>query len=159
LDGIGYTALSIAAALGLGLLLARALRVGSRTGLLLSVGTAICGGSAIAAAAPAPRAKEHEVTVARATVVLRNHAARFLFPAIGHALGMDQSRFGLWAALTIHDTSSVVSAAMSYGERALEVATTVKLARALWIVPVTFAIAAAVARRAPEGEAASAPRP
>src|SRR5262249_22271999 len=141
LHGIGYTALSIAVALGLGTLLARALRVGSRTGLLISVGTAICGGSAIAAAAPALRAKEHEVTVALATVFLLNGAALFLFPAIGHAVGLDQTRFGLWAALAIHDTSSVVSASMSFGQRALEVATTVKLARALWIVPVTFAIA------------------
>jgi uncharacterized integral membrane protein (TIGR00698 family) len=147
MDGIAYTVVGIAACLALGTLLARALRVGSNTGTLISVGTAICGGSAIAAVAPTLRAKEDEITVALATVFVLNAVALFVFPLVGHAVGLDQERFGLWAALAIHDTSSVVGASMAYGPRALEVATTVKLTRALWIVPVTMVVAALVARR------------
>jgi uncharacterized integral membrane protein (TIGR00698 family) len=146
--GFGYTVVSIAACLVLGALLSRALKVGANLGLLISVGTAICGGSAIAAVAPVLRPKEHEVTVALATVFLLNGLALFAFPAIGHAVGLDQEHFGLWAALAIHDTSSVVGATMVYGPRALEVATTIKLARALWIVPLTIVLGFLVARRA-----------
>ncbi len=156
LQGVGYTAASITLALGLGLLLARVLRVELRTGLLISVGTAICGGSAIAAVAPAVRARDHEVTVALATVFLLNACALFAFPLVGHAFGLGERSFGLWAALAIHDTSSVVGAAMSYGARALEVATTVKLARALWIVPVTLVVARTFGRRPAEGEPSGA---
>ena len=131
------------------------------TGALIAIGTAICGGSAIAAVTPVLRPKEEQVTVALATVFLLNALALFVFPAIGHRVGLDEERFGLWAALAIHDTSSVVGAAMAYGPRALEVATTVKLARALWIVPITFAIGFAMARRERTNaadEATGAPR-
>ena len=147
LHGLGYTALNLVIVLALGWWLARLLKVERDAGLLISVGTAICGGSAIAAVAPVLRAKEHEITVALATVFLLNAAALVLFPPIGHAAGLSQDAFGLWCALAIHDTSSVVGAGLAYGPRALEVATTVKLARALWIVPLTLAIGWFVARR------------
>jgi uncharacterized integral membrane protein (TIGR00698 family) len=148
LHGLGYTALGIGSALVLGTLFGRALGVGRDTSLLVTVGTAICGGSAIAAVAPAIGAKDHDVSMALVTVFLLNAIALFLFPAIGHALHLGQDAFGLWCALAIHDTSSVVGAAGQYGERALEVATAAKLARALWIVPVTFAIATLRSRAA-----------
>lgn len=147
LHGLGYTALSLVLVLALGLWLARMLKVERDAGLLISVGTAICGGSAIAALAPVLRAKEHDISVALATVFLLNAAALMIFPPIGHAAGLGQEAFGLWSALAIHDTSSVVGAGLAYGPRALEVATTVKLARALWIVPLTLAIGWWVARR------------
>ncbi len=147
LHGLGYTALSLAIVLVLGWWLARLLKVERDAGLLISVGTAICGGSAIAAVAPVLRAKEHEISVALATVFLLNAVALVIFPPIGHAVGLGQEAFGLWSALAIHDTSSVVGAGLAYGPRALEVATTVKLARALWIVPLTLAIGWFVARR------------
>jgi len=140
LHGLGYTVLSIGFTVALGLWLARRFRVGRNTGLLVTIGTAICGGSAIAAVAPVIQAEEHDVSVALATVFLLNAVALFLFPPIGHAVGLSQDAFGLWSALAIHDTSSVVGAGLAYGPRALEVATTVKLARALWIVPVSLAI-------------------
>jgi uncharacterized integral membrane protein (TIGR00698 family) len=140
LHGLGYTALSIALVLALGWRLARWMKVEGDTGLLISVGTAICGGSAIAAVAPVLRAKEHEISVALATVFLLNAAALVIFPPIGHAAGLGQEAFGLWSALAIHDTSSVVGAGLAYGPQALEVATTVKLARALWIVPLTLGL-------------------
>ena len=146
--GLGYTAISIGLVLTLGWWLARLLKVERDAGLLISVGTAICGGSAIAAVAPVLRAKEHEISVALATVFLLNAAALVIFPPIGHAAGLSQDAFGLWAALAIHDTSSVVGAGLAYGHRALEVATTVKLARALWIVPLTMGLGWLVARRA-----------
>jgi uncharacterized integral membrane protein (TIGR00698 family) len=147
LHGLGYTALSLALVLLLGWALARFLRVEGNSGLLISVGTAICGGSAIAAVAPVLRAKEHEISVALATVFLLNAAALLIFPPLGHAVGLGQEAFGLWSALAIHDTSSVVGAGLAFGPRALEVATTVKLARALWIVPLTLGIGWLVARR------------
>ena len=159
--GAGYTLAGIAVCLSLGALLTRALRVESRLGLLLSVGTAICGGSAIAAVAPTIRAREHEISVALAVVFLLNGVALLLFPAVGHRFGLSQDQFGLWAALAVHDTSSVVGAGLAYGPRALEVATTVKLARALWIIPVALATGALYARRS-QGDASTrsaAPRP
>ena len=165
MDGVAYTVVGIAVCLTLGTLLARVLRVGATTGALISIGTAICGGSAIAAVAPTLRANEDEITVALATVFVLNSVALFAFPFIGHAVGLDQEHFGLWAAIAIHDTSSVVGASMAYGPRALEVATTVKLARALWIVPITMVVAARVARHdrtslgAPTATAAKAQRP
>jgi uncharacterized integral membrane protein (TIGR00698 family) len=150
-QGLGYTAASLALVLALGLWLARVMKVERDAGMLISVGTAICGGSAIAAVAPVLRAREHEISVALATVFLLNAAALVLFPPIGHWASLGQEAFGLWSALAILDTSSVVGAGLVYGPRALEVATTVKLARALWIVPLTLGIGAWVARR---GEAA-----
>ena len=147
LHGLGYTALSLAIVLALGWRLARLLKVERDAGLLISVGTAICGGSAIAAVAPVLRAKEDAISMALATVFLLNAAALVIFPPLGHAAGLSQDAFGLWSALAIHDTSSVVGAGLAYGPRALEVATTVKLARALWIVPLTLGIGWLVARR------------
>jgi uncharacterized integral membrane protein (TIGR00698 family) len=138
LQGFGYTVVSIGATLGAGLLLARWLRVGGNTGTLIAVGTAICGGSAIAAAAPVLEADEHEMTVSLGTVFLLNGLALLAFPPLGRLAGLGQDQFGIWAALAIHDTSSVVGAALAYGSRALEVATAIKLARALWIVPLVL---------------------
>ncbi len=138
--GFGYTAASIAFVFAAGYVLRRVFKVESQTALLITAGTAICGGSAIAAVAAVIRAKHHEVTVSLATVFLLNAVALVLFPAIGTHFGLSQTQFGLWGALAIHDTSSVVGAAMQYGRQALEVGTTVKLARALWIVPLTLAL-------------------
>ena len=139
--GLVYTVAGIALALALGALFTRLFAVGRNVGTLISVGTAICGGSAIAAVVPVLRPREHETSVALGTVFLLNAVALFAFPAIGHALGLGDAQFGLWSALAIHDTSSVVGAAVSWGGKAVEIATTVKLARALWIVPLTLAVA------------------
>jgi uncharacterized integral membrane protein (TIGR00698 family) len=147
LHGFGYTLAGISATLAAGLLLGRWLRVRWPAAVLVSVGTAICGGSAIAAVAPVIRADDEDTRMALGTVFLLNATALLLFPLIGHAVGLSERSFGLWAALAIHDTSSVVGAAASYGPEALVVATTTKLARALWIVPVTFVAGAWVARR------------
>ena len=140
LQGLGYTVVSISASMALGLWLSRRFRLHRDTGLLVTVGTAICGGSAIAAVAPVIHAEEHDTSVSLATIFLLNAVALFLFPPVGHALGLTQHQFGLWAALAIHDTSSVVGAGLAYGPQALAEATTVKLARALWIVPISFAV-------------------
>ncbi|MDR3606221.1 MAG: putative sulfate exporter family transporter [Oligoflexia bacterium] len=158
LHGIGYTVLSISAAFAIGTVLGRLLGTNRDTSLLVTVGTAICGGSAIAAVAPVLRAKHHEVSVALGIVFLLNAMALFIFPPIGHALSLSESQFGLWSALAIHDTSSVVGAALQYGPHALEVGTTVKLARALWIVPVTFLVGLAVARRPEHVKGESKPK-
>lgn len=157
LQGFGYTLAGIAMAMGLGLLLGRVLGVRSVTATLISVGTAICGGSAIAAAAPVLRAEDEDVSMALGTVFLLNASALVLFPLVGHALHLGQRAFGLWAALAIHDTSSVVGAGSSYGSEALLIATTTKLARALWIVPLTLALGAWVARRDHHPDAPKAP--
>jgi len=157
--GIGYTVFGIAITIALGCLLSRALSVGRRTGLLITVGTAICGGSAIAAAAPVLAANEEEISVSLGTVFLLNSAALLVFPAIGHSLALGQKPFGLWAALAIHDTSSVVGASLQYGQQALEIATTVKLARALWIVPVTLMMGVAFRNPAAEGAPRGGRRP
>ncbi len=138
--GILYTVLGIGTALLLGALLTRFFRVGRNVGTLITVGTAICGGSAIAAVVPVLQPEEHEASVALATVFLLNAVALFIFPPIGHAAGLTDAQFGLWSALAIHDTSSVVGAAVAWGGKAVEIATTVKLARALWIVPLTLAV-------------------
>ena len=140
--GFVYTAGGIAFALTCGWALGRLLRVESTTSFLLSVGTAICGGSAIAAVAPVMDADGEQMSMSLGTVFLLNSAALLLFPPVGRALGLTQDQFGLWAALAIHDTSSVVGASMKYGAEALAIGTTVKLARALWIVPVCVATAA-----------------
>lgn len=145
-SGFVYTAISISAAMVLGLLLGKLFRVGGKASFLISVGTAICGGSAIAAVSPINDASEEEISVAMGTVFLLNSIALLLFPFIGTSLHLSQNAFGLWAALAIHDTSSVVGAAAKYGAPALAIATTVKLARALWIVPVS-ALTATYMRR------------
>jgi uncharacterized integral membrane protein (TIGR00698 family) len=141
LSGVGQTLLTLAFTLGLALLLARALRTERTTSLLIGVGTAICGGSAIAAVAPAIGARSDHSSVALAVVFLLNAAALLLFPRVGLLAGLSPEQFGLWAALAIHDTSSVVGAALQFGPQALAVGTTVKLARALWILPVTLVLA------------------
>jgi uncharacterized integral membrane protein (TIGR00698 family) len=140
-SGFVYTALSIAFALTLGVMLGKLLRVGKTQSMLISVGTAICGGSAIAAMGPVLEANEEEMAVSLGTVFVLNSIALLLFPFIGWHLHLSQTQFGLWAALAIHDTSSVVGAGAKYGATALAVGTTVKLARALWIVPLTVATA------------------
>lgn len=152
--GAGYTVVGILGCMALGALLARAVRVDRRTGALITVGTAICGGSAIAAAAPVLGADDRETSVALGTVFLLNSVALLLFPLLGHRAGLSPREFGLWAALAIHDTSSVVGATLAYGAPALAVGTTVKLARALWIVPVTMGLGLAARR----SRGAAAPR-
>ncbi|ACD94675.1 YeiH family protein [Trichlorobacter lovleyi] len=134
-DAFLYTAISISFTMLAGWLLGRLFKTPQRTSTLISFGTAICGGSAIAAMAPVIRAEGEETGVALATVFTLNSVALILFPPLGHLLGMGQQQFGLWSALAIHDTSSVVGAAAAYGELALAIGTTVKLTRALWIMP------------------------
>jgi uncharacterized integral membrane protein (TIGR00698 family) len=136
-----YTTIGISLTLLLGYLLGRLYRVGGNTSALISFGTAICGGSAIAAMAPVLKAKDHEIAVAMATVFMLNSVALLLFPALGHLMHLNQETFGTWAGLAIHDTSSVVGAAACYGTQALAVGTTVKLSRAIWITPVVIAAA------------------
>ena len=144
-SGFVYTAASISFALILGLLAGLLLRVNKTASILISTGTAICGGSAIAAVAPIIGANDEEMAVSLGTVFILNSIALLIFPPLGWALHLTQQQFGLWSALAIHDTSSVVGAASRYGPVALVVGTTVKLTRALWIVPV--AIGAAVLKR------------
>ncbi len=136
--GFLYTAISISSALFIGWLLGRLLQVSGKGSWLITVGTAICGGSAIAAIAPITKPSEEDMAMSLGTVFILNSVALLLFPAIGFSLHLTETQFGLWAALAIHDTSSVVGAAAKYGPHALQVATTVKLARALWIVPVAM---------------------
>jgi uncharacterized integral membrane protein (TIGR00698 family) len=155
--GFFYTVIGITLTMSLGLTMGWLLGTERDTSLLVTVGTAICGGSAIAAVAPAIRAKSHEVSVALATVFFLNAVALFIFPPIGRHLGLTQMQFGVWSALAIHDTSSVVGAAMQYGARALEIATTIKLTRALWIVPVTLLIGM-LWNRGSEGQGAGKPK-
>ena len=140
-SGFLYTAASIITAMLLGLGFGFLLQVGKIPAFLISAGTAICGGSAIAAVGPIADASEEEMAVSLGTVFILNSIALFLFPVIGYALHMTQSQFGLWSALAIHDTSSVVGATAKYGATALAVGTTIKLARALWIVPLSFVTA------------------
>jgi Predicted membrane protein len=141
-NGFLYTAVGIGFALLAGTLIGKLLFVRGTTAYLISTGTAICGGSAIAAIGPIVQASAEEMAVSLGTVFILNSVALFIFPSIGSALHLSESQFGLWAALAIHDTSSVVGAASRYGSEALVVATTVKLARALWIVPLALATAA-----------------
>jgi uncharacterized integral membrane protein (TIGR00698 family) len=141
-SGFLYTAVGISFALALGALLGRVLHVQKTQSFLISAGTAICGGSAIAALGPVTEANEEEMAVSLGTVFVLNSVALLIFPAIGAAMHLSQTQFGLWSALAIHDTSSVVGAAAKYGAVALTIGTTVKLARALWIVPVALVTAA-----------------
>jgi uncharacterized integral membrane protein (TIGR00698 family) len=140
-EGILFTVASISGTLVLGFFVGKWLGLGRRVVHLISCGTAICGGSAIAAVGPVLGAQDEEMSVGLGTVFVLNALALFAFPPIGHALHLSQHQFGLWCAIAIHDTSSVVGAAAAYGSQALEVATTVKLARALWIIPVAFGTA------------------
>ncbi len=138
--GFGFTVATILGALALGLLLGRLLRVDRQTSLLVSVGTAICGGSAIAAVGSVIDADDRAISVSLGTVFLLNAVALFLFPPLGNWLGLGPEQFGVWSAIAIHDTSSVVGAAARHGDAALQTATTVKLVRALWILPLALGI-------------------
>jgi uncharacterized integral membrane protein (TIGR00698 family) len=137
-EGFLFTITAIATTLLTGAVLGKLLGVDKKTAHLVSCGTAICGGSAIAAIAPVMKAGEKQISVALGIIFLLNALALFIFPAVGHLLHLSQQQFGLWCAIAIHDTSSVIGAANKYGEEALQIATTVKLSRALWIIPVAF---------------------
>lgn len=137
-EGLGLTVCSITLVLGVGYILGRVLGMDRRMAHLISSGTAICGGSAIAAVAPAIEAKSEEISISLGVVFLLNSIALIVFPIMGHYFDLSQHQFGLWSAIAIHDTSSVVGAAATYGEEALKIATTVKLTRALWIIPVSL---------------------
>lgn len=150
-QGLGYTFVGLAATFAVGAWLARRLGVGDKVAALVCAGTGICGGSAIAAAAPAIGARSEETSAAMAVVFLLNGVALFVFPVLGTWAGLNAHQFGLWCALAIHDTSSVTGAALTHGHDALLVATTVKLARALWIVPVALALGAWFGRGAARG--------
>jgi len=141
-SGFLYTAMGIAFAMTIGMLLGKWAAVRPRTAFLISTGTAICGGSAIAAVGPITGATEDEMSVSLGTIFVLNSVALLTFPTIGLWLKLSQMQFGLWAALAIHDTSSVVGASAKYGALALAIGTTVKLARALWIVPLSVGTAA-----------------
>jgi uncharacterized integral membrane protein (TIGR00698 family) len=147
-SGFLYTAVSITSVMLLGLIVGRLMGVSKNASLLITCGTAICGGSAIAAMAPITSASDEDVAVSMGTVFTLNSIALLLFPLIGYALHMTQPQFGLWAALAIHDTSSVVGATAKYGPVALAIGTTVKLARALWIVPLALGTAAVTRSKA-----------
>ncbi len=137
-SGLIFSFVSIAAVFGLGWLFTRMLKIRPITGLLVSAGTAICGGSAIAAVSSVVDAAEEDVSVAVGTVFLLNAVGLLLFPPLGHLLGLSQHQFGMWAGIAIHDIASVVGAGTSYGPEALDVATAVKLSRVLYLVPITF---------------------
>lgn len=137
-EGFIFTVITIFGTLIIGVLIGRFLKVEKIISYLISGGTAICGGSAIAALSPVIKAKENQISVALGVVFILNSIALFIFPFIGNAFDMSQADFGLWCAIAIHDTSSVVGAATKYGDEALQIATTVKLARALWIIPLAF---------------------
>lgn len=147
-SGFLYTAVSITAAMLVGVALGTLIDVGRKSAFLISAGTAICGGSAIAAVGPIADASDEEMAVSLGTVFILNSIALFLFPVLGSLLHMSQAQFGLWSALAIHDTSSVVGATAKYGPTALAVGTTIKLARALWIVPVSFGTAVVLKSKA-----------
>lgn len=139
-EGMAFTIISVVGTMMIGWLIGRKmLKVDRDTSYLISSGTAICGGSAIAAVGPVLKAKDTEMSVALGTIFILNAIALFIFPVIGELLDMTQQQFGMWAAIAIHDTSSVVGAGAAYGEEALEIATTIKLTRALWIIPLALA--------------------
>ena len=137
-EGMLFTIVSVFAVLALGIWLGKRLLIDRKTSYLIAAGTAICGGSAIAAVGPVVKADDNQMSMSLGTIFILNAIALFIFPPIGHLLGLTQEQFGLWAAIAIHDTSSVVGAVAAYGETALEIATMVKLTRALWIIPITI---------------------
>ncbi|MCO6496430.1 MAG: putative sulfate exporter family transporter [Chitinophagaceae bacterium] len=140
-EGFLFTVATIVFTLLLGIRLGKLFKVNKIISFLISGGTAICGGSAIAALSPVVKAKQNQISVALGVIFILNSVALLIFPLIGQGLGLSQTDFGLWCAIAIHDTSSVVGAAAKYGDEALRVATTVKLARALWIIPLAFGAA------------------
>ena len=138
-EGMLFTIISVIGTLLIGMFIGcKVLKINRNTSYLISSGTAICGGSAIAAVGPIIKAKDTDMSMALATVFILNAIGLFLFPILGHWLGLSQQEFGTWAAIAIHDTSSVVGAGAAYGEEALQVATTIKLTRALWIIPLAL---------------------
>ena len=137
-EGMIFTIVSVVGVMVVGVTLGKLLRVNPKNAYLISSGTAICGGSAIAAVSPIIDADDNDTSLALATIFILNAIALFIFPPIGEALGLSQQQFGTWAAIAIHDTSSVVGAGAAYGEEALQVATTIKLTRALWIFPLAL---------------------
>lgn len=137
-EGMLFTIVSVFAVLALGIWLGKRLLIDRKTSYLIAAGTAICGGSAIAAVGPVVKADDNQMSMSLGTIFILNAIALFIFPPIGHLLGLTPEQFGLWAAIAIHDTSSVVGAGAAYGETALEIATMVKLTRALWIIPITI---------------------
>lgn len=137
-DGMLFTIVSVIGVMCIGVLLGRCLGVNRKSAYLISSGTAICGGSAIAAVGPVIEAEDDQMSVSLATIFILNAIALFVFPHIGHILGLSQEQFGMWAAIAIHDTSSVVGAGAAYGDEALKIATTIKLTRALWIIPLAL---------------------
>ena len=137
-EGMMFTIFSVSIIMILGMLIGKYLKMSKNSSYLISAGTAICGGSAIAAVAPITKSSDSEISISLAAIFTLNAIALFIFPPLGHMLGMDQVQFGTWAAMAIHDTSSVVGAASEYGAEALTVATTVKLTRALWIIPLAM---------------------
>jgi uncharacterized integral membrane protein (TIGR00698 family) len=146
-DGFVYTLMTISAAMGLGYLLGRLFKVERIISYLVSVGTAICGGSAIAAVSQVLQADDNDISVSIGTVFILNAIALFIFPVLGTYFHLTQQQFGIWSAIAIHDTSSVVGAASHYGDEALQIATTIKLARALWIIPLVILTSIAFKRQ------------
>ncbi len=139
--GFVETAISVTTVMVLGIVLGKVFKVEKNISILIAAGTAICGGSAIAAVSPVLKSKDYQNSFALIVVFVLNAVALVLFPIIGHHFHMSQDTFGNWAAIAIHDTSSVVGAGATYGSEALQVATTVKLIRALWIIPLSLVIA------------------
>ena len=137
-EGMLFTVVSVVGVMILGVMLGYWLHINRKTAYLISSGTAICGGSAIAAVGPVVKADENEMAVSLGVIFILNSIALFIFPPLGHMFEMTQQQFGTWAAIAIHDTSSVVGAGEMYGEQALQVATLIKLTRALWIIPLAF---------------------
>lgn len=137
-DGMLFTVVSVFSVMCLGVILGYSLHINRKTAYLISSGTAICGGSAIAAVGPVLKANENEMAVSLGVIFILNAVALFVFPPLGHMFGMSQAQFGTWAAIAIHDTSSVVGAGEVYGEQALQMATLIKLTRALWIIPLAL---------------------
>ncbi len=152
-EGIIFTIFSVTLVMSAGVLISRWIGVGRREGYLIASGTAICGGSAIAAIAPVVKAKAEEISISLAVVFTLNAVAMLIFPTIGRAIGLSESQFGVWSAIAIHDTSAVVGAAKAYGEEALQIATTVKLSRALWIIPLSLVSTLIFRDRGNDGDA------
>ena len=137
-DGMMFTIISVAAVMILGFIVGKILKVDTKTSYLVSSGTAICGGSAIAAVAPVVDADDKQMSVSLGTIFVLNALALLIFPPLGHYFGLSNQQFGEWAASAIHDTSSVVGAAAAYSDESLQVAAMVKCTRALWILPLAL---------------------
>lgn len=138
-EGMMFTIVSVIGVMAFGILIGMWMHLNRKTAYLISSGTAICGGSAIAAVGPVLKADDHEMAVSLGVIFILNAIALFIFPPIGHYFGMTQAQFGTWAAIAIHDTSSVVGAGDAYGAEACQIATLIKCTRALWIIPLAFA--------------------